>query len=228
MIRLQSIQHCIEHLQYGISRNEQLLRNVEIQESLIKDLENQIVILTRKQEAYKLIVQNLSPTKGLIADGLLGFIRVFTAGMNAVIKKIWTYPLDIKPCGISVEGVTELDYKFPLKVGDNPRVRPDVSKGSSAMIEIINLAFRITALKFMKLSDVPLKLDEFGKGFDKEHRFRAAEVIKTMVEQQLTPQLFMISHYEDGHGVMTHAEVCVLDKANIAVPTVYNQHVIFA
>lgn len=228
MLRLQSIQHCIEHLQYSISRNEQLLRGVEIQESLVKDLEEQIAKLTRQQAAYKLIVHHLSPTKGLIADGLLGFIRVFTMSMNAVIKKIWTYPLEVMPCGVSVEGSAELDYKFPLKVVNSAKPRPDVSKGSTAMKEIINLAFTLTALMYKKMSDVPLKLDEFGKGFDKEHRFRAAEVIKAMVEQQLTPQVFMISHYEDGHGTMTHAQVCVLDKANIALPSVYNEHVIFA
>jgi hypothetical protein len=147
--------------------------------------------------------------------------------MNNFISKIWLYPLAVIPCGLDDDGTLELDYKFPLKVQNHPDKVPDVSKGSSAMQEIVDLAFKITAIKYLGLEDSPLLIDEFGKTFDKEHRVAAAHGIKQLIELRSFTQLFTISHYEATYGSLTNAEICVLCSNNISIPTnaVYNEHV---
>ena len=95
------------------------------------------------------------------------------------------------------------------------------------MKEIVDLAFRITAIKYLGLDDSPLLLDEFGKTFDKEHRLAAAYGIKELMEMKSFTQLFTVSHYEATYGSLTNAEICVLCSKNISIPTnaVYNEHV---
>jgi ABC-type molybdenum transport system ATPase subunit/photorepair protein PhrA len=68
-------------------------------------------------------------------------------------------------------------------------------------------------------------LDEFAITLDKEHRTKATDAIKSMMDTQSFSQLFMISHYESMYGAFANAEICVLDSKNIVVPDIYNQHV---
>jgi ABC-type hemin transport system ATPase subunit len=126
---------------------------------------------------------------------------------------------------MSSERGAELDYKFPLLVGTRDNIVADVSRGSSGMQEIVDLAFKVVALNRLRLDHGPLTLDEFGKTLDLEHRHAAVMAIKTLMDTKPFTQLFMISHYESHYGAFTNAEVCVLDARNIAVPKVYNTHV---
>ena len=67
--------------------------------------------------------------------------------MNAFIGKVWTYPLVIQSCSV-VEGENiDLDYKFPMLINEGESPISDISKGSRGMKEIINLAFRLTAMQ---------------------------------------------------------------------------------
>lgn len=227
MLRRETLNHCIRQLQHQLARKEETLSAMALQRGIILDLENQIEELTVQDEAAKALVKQLSPTDGLIAEGLLGFIRGFTMQMNALIRKIWAYPLHVKDCGVSGEVGAELDYKFPMMVQTKDNIVPDVSKGSSGMQEIVNLAFKVVAMKFLGLSESPLYLDEFGATFDVAHRNAAMHTIKALMEQQSFSQLFMVSHYESTYGSMTNAEICVLCSTNITVPggAKYNQHV---
>ncbi len=97
-------------------------------------------------------------------------MRKFVADMNRVIKLVWTYPLEIKPCALESEGSLVLNYKFPIVVDKDSSTRKDVSLGSSAMLEIFDLVFRVCAAKAIGLGKLPLLLDEFGKGFDNVHK----------------------------------------------------------
>lgn len=224
MVRRETLNHCVRQLQHSLALKQTTLTTALLQKGIISDLETQIVSLTIEEEAARLLVKQLSPTDGLIAEGLLGFIRNFTGKMNSIIRKIWSYPLQIQSCGISNASGAELDYKFSL-LQDSTTVVPDVRQGSSGMHEIINLAFKIVAMQYLKLSEGPLMLDEFGKTLDAEHRVAASSAIKSLMDTQSFTQLFMISHYEAGYGSFTNAETCVLDARNISIPTKYNQHV---
>lgn len=217
---------CIRDMQSNLAIKEKILSETNIQLSIVNDLKNQIIRNEIDEEALKLLIDNLSPTNGLIAEGLFGFINSFIRQMNKLIKKSWTYTLEIIPCGMSPEGDVDLDYKFPLIVNDPSNTVPDVSKGSAGMKEIIDLSFRLIAMKYLGLSTYPVFLDEFGRTFDKEHKACSVQLIKSLIEQQSFSQVYMISHDFNQYLSIANTDICVLDPTNIVVPSIYNNHVI--
>lgn len=227
MMRRETLSHCIDKLSHTLAVKQDTLNAANTQRALIVSLENEIKRLTTEEEAAKALVVELSPTDGLIAEGLFGFIRKFNSQMNTLIRKIWAYPLKVLDCGVAGSTGAELDYKFPLMVNKESNVVSDVSKGSSGMIEIVDLAFKVTAMFYLGLQESPLYMDEFGKTFDEVHRTQAMHVIKSLLDQKPFTQLFMISHYESTHGSFTNAEICVTCPNNITTPaeSKYNQHV---
>jgi hypothetical protein len=227
-IRRDTLNHCVRQLQHSLAIKQNTLNDAVAQRKIVTELEAYINELALKEEAGRLAVRELSPTDGLIAEGLFGFIRNYTGQMNNLIRKIWSYPLQVMDCGMSHSGGAELDYKFPLMVQTKDNVVADVKLGSEGMREIVDLAFRVVAMRFLGLTESPLYLDEFGRAFDETHRNSATGIIKNMMETQPFTQLFMVSHYESSYGAFTNAQVCVIDKTNITVPGTaqYNQHVV--
>lgn len=227
-IHKETVLHCIKQLRTSLARKEETLSYVNAQQARVQDLQEQINELTIKEEAARLVRDQLSPTEGLIADNLLGFIRHFVGGMNEVIERIWSYPLVVQDCAVESTGGTELDYRFPVVVNDQEdEPLDDVKDGSTGIVEIIDLAFRWTAMECLGLGNSPLFLDEFGASFDKHHQTMATVTVANIMEERQFPQLFMVSHYEASYGAFTNAEICVLCPSNITVPTAmqYNQHV---
>jgi chromosome segregation ATPase len=225
-MRLQMIQQCIQHVQSSLARKEETLSQLRQQKAIVEHLKTTIAARQKEEQALKATLKALSPKDGLIAEGMFGFIRHFTMEMNQLIRKIWAYKLEVQPCGVANEKGAELDYKFPMMVGTRDNIVPDVSRGSSGMQEIVDLAWKVVSLKYLHLEHGVLKLDEFGKTLDLEHRTAAVMAIKTLMETKPFTQLYMISHYESHYGAFTNAQVCVLDARNIATPKVYNQHVV--
>lgn len=218
----------IVSLQSELALKEASLSRVKSQKHIIDDIEKQIGNLMLEERAAKLLVDELSPNNGLIAEGLIGFINSFVKQMNIFIRKVWMYSLIIQPCKTDEENGVDLDYKFPVVVQRANNIIPDVSKGSRSIEEIINLAFRITAMTYLDLSRAPVMLDEFSSSFDEAHRTTAMGVIKNIMERQQFSQLFMVNHYESTYGSLVNAEVTVICDENIALPKemVYNKHVI--
>lgn len=225
-IRRDTLNHCVRQLQHSLAIKQETLSAAVLQKGIVKDLEQQIALQSVEEEAAKLLVKQLSPTDGLIAEGLLGFIRNFTSQMNNLIRKIWSYPLQILECGVSSATGAELDYKFPLMVKTKTNVAPDIKQGSTGMREIVDLAFKVVAMRYLDLAESPLYLDEFASSLDEEHRSSGIITIKNLMDQQPFTQLFMVSHYLSSYGSFTNAQVCVLDASNITVPDKYNQHVV--
>ena len=221
----EALHRVIREVQVQLANKEAILSEARMQKGIIDNLEKNIRNLEEQDQVFKSLITELSPTDGLIAEGLLGFIRTFTAQMNAFIKKVWAYPLVIKPCGVFDGGKLELDYKFPMMVNTEDNVVHDVSVGSSAMLEITDLAFRIVAMKYLHISDSPLLLDEFSSSFDVAHKAMAAGVIKALIDQQPFTQLFMISHVFEQYGAFNNVQIAVLCPNNIVTPKVYNEHV---
>ena len=202
------------------------LNDMQRIENKIRDAELSITRLENEEKTLKMLVTALSPNSGLIAKGLLGFIGHLVEQMNELINSVWSYSMQLtKP--IIGEDKTELDYTFPFTMVNESNTIADIGLGSKGQQEIINLAFRIVACRYLHLHDIPIFADEFGTGLDETHRKRAAEAIKSITSESAYSQLFMISHYEDAHGALTNAEVCVLCADNITVPREYNQHVTF-
>ena len=226
-IRNDIINDCLRELQIELAKRQGLLNDFRMQQGIVNDIAKQVAFLETQEMVARLVMNELSPTDGLIAEGLLGFIRVFTRKMNIVIRKIWTYRLEVQDCSVGDGETAELDYKFPLLVADEDNVVPDVRLASLGQREVVDMAFRIVATSYYGLNDAPLFLDEFASSFDKEHRVNASNAIKAILEQLSFSQLFMVSHYEAGHGVFTVAETCVLLGTNTTTPPqgTFNQHV---
>lgn len=202
------------------------LNEIDNREAVLNELSSQIATLEKQEKAYKEVANALSPVDGLIAEGMLGFIRHYVDAMNALIERVWSYPLRVKDCSLE-EDTAELNYKFPMEVGNSLDLVPDVSKGSSGMKDIVNMAFKVVAMHKAGLQGYPLVLDEFGKAFDEEHREAAMRAIKHIIDSLGFSQIFMISHYESCWGAFDNAQICVLDKRNITLPAGlrYNTHV---
>lgn len=215
--RRDSINSIIMELQLSNTKDEQTISKVDVQKALVENIKKQLDELNDKSEVYKILVKELSPTEGLIAKSLTGFINHFVFQINSFIKKIWSYPLELVPMNSDTEDEIDLDFKFGVKVnGDIPI--PDVSNCSSAMKEVINLAFRIVSMKYLHLEDAPLFLDEFSSAMDHHHRQMAFHVITNLLTSANFSQIFLISHYVDSYGSLKNSDVTVLSTMNIVLP----------
>jgi energy-coupling factor transporter ATP-binding protein EcfA2 len=225
-IEKQAINELINIAQLELNKRETQLAKINMQTTLVNTLKEQINDYELKADIYAKLINELSPTDGLIARGLLGFIDHFIKQINSFIKKVWTYPLELISCKPE-DNEVDLDYKFPLAINDSTTI-PDINKASSAMKEVIDLAFKIVCMKYLKLANAPLFLDEFAANMDHTHRNAAFYVISQLMTQSDFSQIYIISHYEDLYGSLKNADVTVLCSNNINLPknTVFNSHVV--
>lgn len=224
-IRRQTLINCIRELQSQLATCEHHITESNLQKSLVQNLTDTISKKEKEEAAIKLMIDELSPHGGLIAEGLLGFINNFVEEMNNYIEQVWTYPLTIDSCEIEEGETIDLNYRFPFVMGDHKHPVKDVSEGSTAQMEIFDLAYIATAMRYLGLEDSPLYLDEFSHSFDKEHRTAATMLIKTLVDQQTFPQIFLVSHYLEIYGGVTNVDVVALGTSKIVVPKEHNKYV---
>jgi len=220
------VNNLIRKVQSELAQKESQIGQAKAQRGIVQNLTDQIDRLKTEEKDLDILIKKLSPTEGLIAEGMLGFIKNYIDQMNDLISKIWSYTLEIQSCDI-IEGESiDLDYTFPMKVHTSEKPVDDVSKGSTGMIEIVNLAFRFIAMQYLTLQNYPLYLDEAGRAFDTHHRSELGKMIRTIVEQSSFSQIFLISHYFELYGGLSNVETCVISPLNISTPAVYNQHVL--
>ena len=120
------------------------------------------------------MIEALSPESGLIAKSINSFLNGYLSEMNTIINSVWSYNMELLPCEVDSEN--DLNYKFKVKV-NHDEIIEDISKLSSSMQEIVNLAFKIVFVKYLGLAGYPLILDEFGRTMDAEHRQSAYDII---------------------------------------------------
>ena len=225
LLRRDALNTCIYETQLELSKREKQLSEIHIQRALVENIKKEIDELEEKQDVLKVMTRRLSPMDGLIAKGLLNFINAFVAQMNSFIRKVWAWPLEIIPITLEGESDVELDYKFVVSVKDDYPI-PDISKTSVGMREIIDLAFRLVAMRYLDLMDFPLVLDEFARTMDSVHRKSAFNVITGLIANSSFPQIYIVSHYHDTYGAIRNADVNVLCSSNIDLPhnTVFNKN----
>lgn len=222
VVRNELIDEVLEehYAQLGTLSNRLKERDVSV--ALLSDLQQQLEEAKAREVAYTVLLDELSPTDGLIAEQLSGFIASFTKVANALLEKIWTYPLRVLPCGIEND---ELNYQFPIEVGHERERASDVSKGSEAQRDIIDFVFVLALGCFVKF---PVFADELGSSFDEEHRARVWSFVRDYIDAGRAPQAFMISHYAANHTALSNADLLVVSPDNITVPRKYNECVMFA
>lgn len=223
--RIESINETIRLVKLELSQREQTISKIDVQKAVIANLEKQLTEYTAKTEVLKIAVAELSPTKGLIARGLTGFINHFTAQMNSFIKKIWLYPLELIPVIPDDDDSVELDYKFMVLVNETSKI-PDIARCSAGMKEVINLGFKVVSAVHLGLQESPIYLDEFAAAMDSAHRSQAHYTITNLLTSSNFSQIFMISHYENSYGSLKNADVTVLCDSNIGMSSdlAFNKH----
>lgn len=191
---------------------EDKIKKSDLLEDRLKILENDIKVLENKSRLLKIAIDALSPNGGLIADSILSFIKTLVSDMNYIINSIWSYDLEIKSCDLE-NG--DLDYKFPV-ISDSRGYTDDVGNTSSSMKEVIDLAFKIIAMKYSDMEDYPLFLDEFGRTMDMSHRVKAYTAIDN-VASNIFSQVFIVSHFSGVYNRFSDSDTIVLDSKNITL-----------
>jgi ABC-type dipeptide/oligopeptide/nickel transport system ATPase subunit/uncharacterized protein YfcZ (UPF0381/DUF406 family) len=176
---------------------------------LRKQYQEDIDALTIRMNDVQELINEMSPSKGLIADTIVSFLNQFMDSLNKVINRIWTYRLEILP---RRDSESAIDYKFPVST-DNGASK-DIRLTSTGMQEIINVAFRIMVMRLLDIKDYPLYLDEFAASFDEEHRVNAFNVLEDLTGSN-EGQIFIVSHYYSNYGGLANSELVVMSTDNI-------------
>ena len=116
--------------------------------------------------------------------------------------------MELLPCEIDSD--SDLNYKFKVKV-NHDEIIEDVSKLSSSMQEIVNLAFKIVFVKYLGLANYPLILDEFGRTMDAEHRQTAYDIIDRVLSHNFN-QIILVCHFESMYSRFVNADFLELKE----------------
>lgn len=203
-------------------RKEQLISNLIRAESLhsvIQSIKDNIADLEKREKHTQLLLDGLSPVKGLIGYLMNDFLKSVVANVNAIIQPIWTNRLSVLNCSTSKsDDDVDLSYNFPLLSGNNDKTSKDIGEGSGGEREIINFAFRLVLRRYLgDRCPLPLMMDEVGVAFDELHRGRFGAYIAEQSRLDKLPQTFMISHaYKEYAGNM-NANVIALNTEGIRV-----------
>lgn len=171
----------------------------------------------KKIKEYSILMDELSPQNGLIAEKATSFINLFISNLNIVIRKIFNYDLIVEPCDLA-EG--DLTYRFKVTGGN--QVRNDISNTSDGQKEVINLAFKLLAYHYCHLDEIPFVNDELGKNFDEFHKQASINYLRDLMVEDKFNQFFLISHHATSYTSLIDAEVVVLDPNNVVLPEKYN------
>ena len=221
-MRQSQITKAIQTLQTQVGVLSDRIRKRAVAQGLVQDLQSQIAQLESEHQELKVLVDELSPANGLIAEQMSGFVAMFAAKLNQVLQSVWSYPIRVLPCGLE-DG--DLNYLFPVEQFDSQYVSRDVSKCSEGQQDIINFAFKLALVEYLNHPEWPMYLDELGGSFDEHHRVKLVEYIKHLTDTQKVPQIFWISHYASTHSSLVDAEVFVVCGDNILTPKVHSEHV---
>ena len=172
----------------------------------------------RRAKAMGVVVEYISPNKGIIGKSITNTINVILEDMNDIINEVWSYPMYILPSDIDGDDLT---FKFPVGI-NNVKTIPDISKGSSGIRDIIDLAFKIVAIEYLDMLDYPLILDEFGNTMDPGHRINAYDFIDKVSGTHFT-QIFLVAHFQSMFSRFKDTDVSILNNDGIGYNENYNE-----
>lgn len=207
---IQTINSMLEVINEQLSEVNKKLQHQAGLEYVLDHLNKDKVALEDDLDAHKQLMKLLSPKDGLIAKTTVGFVRHFVKEMNHLIGHVWSHPLELVP---DEEGLFTKDYKFPVKIGNTQsKFSPDVSETSTGQTEIINLAFKLTAMKYLNLLHYPLYADEVGGSLIPQFRYNLYTLFGRFLEEQRVSALYVISHLQDIHAILSSPQVVDLNQ----------------
>lgn len=160
----------------------------------------------------EIIISELSPSTGLIADSIKSFLLKYINEVNSIINSVWSYRLDVLAYDVNDldKGIT---YRFPVKTieADNS---DDINNTSESMREIISLAFRLISLKYLGLGLYPLMIDEFGRSMDEVHLIKSYDLLENIVEESEI-QMFIIAHIKTAYTRFSNAGISIISDLNL-------------
>lgn len=199
----------IQDLQGHIGTLTKTLNDAKTLNDQIADTVVQITKQKRKTEAMRLVVGDLSPKSGVVAEQMNDFIRIFTEQMNDVVAEIWSHPMEVL---VGKPNDNELTYTFPIRLHDSDDyIVPDLKVASDGQRKIFDFAFQVTAMLYLGLTNVPLELDEVDRPLSPVHKARLMGFIIRGVENARFSQVFLISHHTVSHGALPFSDIIDFD-----------------
>jgi hypothetical protein len=192
-------------LQHGLQKQTQRMDR-------LTSLEADQAKAEKDLEALLLLVRELSPKEGEIAERMHAFMRGWVNSLNFTLRQVWSYDLEVLPCNFESG---DLSYRFPVFLGGNNQTTPDVSETSTSIGQILDFAFRQTYVRYMGFKDIALFVDELDANLDDTHRVKLFPYLVRLMDGEHYSQLFMISHYQAGWSVFPEAEYVVIDDRNL-------------
>lgn len=180
----------------------------ETTQNLVNDIRNEADTLVDEGRILEMILAELNPKDGLIADQMYLHIRKIINLLNGIIARVWSYPMVVRDCS---NDNGELNYKFPVYLHVDTNERDDVSSTSKSQKNIINTAFRIVAYNALGLRGAPLFLDEFDEGFDEEHRANMLMMLDQLFSEGDFGQILIISHFFETYDGFSNKDYIVID-----------------
>ena len=174
----------------------------------LKELEK----IDKDIELLELLIKELSPSTGLIAESLKSFLLKYIKDVNDVISSVWSYDMEVLPYDVK-ELEKGISYRFPVKVNDQKPV-PDINETSESMREIINIAFRLVSLKYMGLARYPLLIDEFGRSMDEIHLIKSYDLLESIsIENDI--QMVVVAHIKAAYTRFKNFGVSIVSSLNL-------------
>lgn len=163
-------------------------------------------------ELLEIVIKELSPSTGLIAESIKSFLLGYIKDVNKIISSVWSYDMEVLPYDVK-ELEKGISYRFPVRVNDQKPVS-DINDTSESMREIINLAFRIVSLKYMGLLKYPLMIDEFGRSMDEVHLIKSYDLLESIcLENDI--QMFIIAHIKSAYNRFKNSGMSIVSNLNL-------------
>lgn len=208
--------------QTAVSRLSQIDSALREQETIRSRYEEEIVSEISTIEAEKKEWEVMENALARIPNRYsTTFLNNVFGVMNSFISKVFTYPFKVT----TLSANSPLTYKFEVK--NKGSKLPDMSDGSDAQEEMLNLAFNLAIRYQLKLMDYPIHLDEVGRTFDPLHKQKLLDLLRYLIDNGIVSQMFLINHHAAIHEGLTNSETLVLDPSNVMVPEIHNLHAKF-
>ena len=152
---------------------------------------------------------------------MINYINTMVEIANDYIASVFTYELTLT----KLPQDSRLDYRLPMVVSGIPLA--DITLGSKAQREIINLALHLAIRKVSQLENYPISLDEVGASFDNTHKHRLLDLLSYLIDGDKVSQMFLVNHHAAVHEGLSNGQTLILNTANVVAPQVYNEHAVF-
>ena len=204
-----------------LSRHSEIQLTLKDQSALQERYKHEILsVLEDTEKERDRIERVVSALDDIPYEYTTKYVNTLLRSANAFIAKVFTYPLYIPSVG------KEKSFQYKLPYVADTTDSPDISRCSTAQMEMINLALTLACRQALGLNDYPLFLDEVGKTFDPAHQQKLLDLFVLITDEQLASQLFIVNHHAVIHGGLLNAETLVLSDLNIMKTDSSNRHVV--